>query len=636
MEVSSSEKKTTERSVNPLFKSSNISELLRVAKAPNLNIDISKLSTQGLLLEKAKKVQEMKREFASRKKPTKTDTDDTRNKDEILRNQTGICKIANKFNILDSKMPSNIEVLRKFSLRLSNKKIFKKNNEEEKEKNITEKDNNKENIVKDTNLNYLEKDKNNNGHVIKKTSTNINLDEEETSNEIKVSNTINNDKNHQKLYINAISALINNNNNRKYKNRKIKLTNLEKQNSKNDKILEDEFKQETLNKENFDEEELKHECIPNSTKELLNLLEEKTVDKNICNDNDNNFNLDQNLNISGVSWNSNGELNDGEGCGEIYPEEIFNKDEILGKAESEIFNFEEENHENEKSPLFAIEYETVKDNYSIKQCNTVLEYSFREDQNINAQITMEDKSKSIENFNNNKNQILFEIFDGFGGDEISNFLQHNFTQIYKQFLEETQNNIPQSLIKSFKEADDEIKNILNVEGKSSTGTIVHIIWESPNKLMVYTANVGNTRVSLISPSHIIKLSQEEMTPETMQKDKIKNIADYIKKNKIRKVFGNYIFELDKNNQKISENLEDEEDARTCCIPFISKIQIDLKIKNQFIFLASNGVWDKINEKEIQQIVRSNNNTEQLCSIITKNVLYKDSPDNISVFSIRLT
>ena len=622
MEVSSPEKKSTEKVINPLSKSSNISELLRVAKAPNLNIDISKLSTQGLLLEKAKKLQEMKKEIAVQKKPIKTETDETRNKEEILKNQTGICKIANKFNILNSKIPANIEVLRKFSLRLSNKKIFKKNEEEEKEKNISE----KENIIKEDNVNYQEKEKNN---LIKKISNN-NIDEEEKIPEIKISNTVNG--NHHKLYNNTIIAILNNNN-KKYKKRQIKLADLEKPNNIYNKILDDEFKKE--NEEKEEKENLEFGHYPSSTKELINLLEEKTTNKN--NFKDENFNdEDEKLNISGVSWDSNEELNsEEECCGEIYPEEIFNKDEILGKAESEIFNFEEENHENEKSPLFAIEYETIKDNYSIKQCNTVLEYSFREDQNINSQILMEDKSKSIENFNNNKNQMLFAIFDGFGGDEISNFLQNNFTQIYKQFLEETKNNIPKSLIKSFKEADNEIKHILNVEGKSSTATIVHIIWENSNKLMVYTANVGNTRVSLISPKHIIKLSQEQITPEIMHKKNIKNIADYIKKNKVSKVFGNYIFELDNNNQKIEENLEDD-DARTCCIPFISKIQIDLKIKNQFIFLGSNGVWDKINEKDIQQLVKNNNNSEQLCAIITKNVLYKDSPDNISVFSIRLT
>ena len=82
----------------------------------------------------------------------------------------------------------------------------------------------------------------------------------------------------------------------------------------------------------------------------------------------------------------------------------------------------------------AIEYETIKENYSIKHCNCVLEYSFREDQNIDSEIVMEDKSKSIENFNNDKNQMVFEIFDGHGGDEMSTYLQNNLAQIYKQNL----------------------------------------------------------------------------------------------------------------------------------------------------------------------------------------------------------
>ena len=72
----------------------------------------------------------------------------------------------------------------------------------------------------------------------------------------------------------------------------------------------------------------------------------------------------------------------------------------------------------------VIEYETIKESYTIKQCNCVLEYSFREDQNIDSETLMEDKSKSIENFNNDKNQMVFEIFDGHGGDEMSTYLQH--------------------------------------------------------------------------------------------------------------------------------------------------------------------------------------------------------------------
>ena len=172
--------------------------------------------------------------------------------------------------------------------------LFKKNEEEEKEKNISE----KENIIKEDNVNYQEKEKNN---LIKKISNN-NIDEEEKIPEIKISNTVNG--NHHKLYNNTIIAILNNNN-KKYKKRQIKLTDLEKPNNIYNKILDDEFKKE--NEEKEEKENLEFGHYPSSTKELINLLEEKTTNKN--NFKDNNLNdEDEKLNISGVSWDSNGRI----------------------------------------------------------------------------------------------------------------------------------------------------------------------------------------------------------------------------------------------------------------------------------------------------------------------------------------
>ena len=83
------------------------------------------------------------------------------------------------------------------------------------------------------------------------------------------------------------------------------------------------------------------------------------------------------------------------------------------------------NKKNKNIQTQIIEYKTVKENYSLKHCNCVLEYSFREDQNIDSEALMEDKSKIIENFNYDKNQMVFEIFDGHGHDEMSTYLQNN-------------------------------------------------------------------------------------------------------------------------------------------------------------------------------------------------------------------
>ena len=285
---------------------------------------------------------------------------------------------------------------------------------------------------------------------------------------------------------------------------------------------------------------------------------------------------------------------------------------------------------------FAIEYETVKDNYSIKSCNSVLEYSFREDQNIDSQPIMEDKSKSIENFNNNNNQMVFELFDGHGGEDISNFLQQNFSHIYKQYLKINNYDIPKSLTNSFKEADEIMKESLTtIDGMGSTGTIIHLVWENNTNLVVYTGNVGDSRVSLISPTHIIKLSYDHRMSDEKEKERILESGIEVIENRIggelmlTRIFGDFEFKTKNNNKKNKKK-------GLICEPFLSKIKIDLNINDQFLILASDGIWDLVSEKEIQQMIIKNNDSEKLCAMIIKKALDKDAWDNLSVFAIRLT
>ena len=319
-----------------------------------------------------------------------------------------------------------------------------------------------------------------------------------------------------------------------------------------------------------------------------------------------------------------------------------NKNSYNNNNENESKKFMKKSHNkkinNNKNQM--IEYETVKENYSFKQCNCVLEYSFREDQNIDSEMVMEDKSKSIENFNNDKNQMVFEIFDGHGGDEISTYLQNNLAQIYKQNLLLNKGNIILSLKNAFRDADDEMRNQLNIDGLGSTGTLVHIKWESENDLVVYSANVGDSRVSLISPEHIIRLSYDHRTTDEKERKRILESGLEIIDERINgtlmltRIFGNYEY------KNINENEEDENDADNnkglICEPFISKINIDLNIENQFLILASDGIWDIITEEEIQQIIQKYQDTQQICSIAIKKCLRNEAWDNMSIFAIKLT
>jgi len=185
-----------------------------------------------------------------------------------------------------------------------------------------------------------------------------------------------------------------------------------------------------------------------------------------------------------------------------------------------------------------------------------------------------------------------------------------------------------------------MRNQLNIDGLGSTGTLVHIKWETENDLVVYSANVGDSRVSLISPEHIIRLSYDHRTTDEKERKRILESGLEIIDERINgtlmltRIFGNYEY------KNINENEEDENDIDInkglICEPFISKINIDLNIENQFLILASDGIWDIITEEEIQQIIQKYQDTQQICSIAIKKCLRNEAWDNMSIFAIKLT
>ena len=653
------EKDNKDENTLNFHKSGNIREVFKSGKFSKINFDISRLSGKGFsnLLQKARNLQELKI------------------KKEKEQNAEPKVKEIQKDKVNDSfslKIPNNLKMLKKFNLRMSNKKI-NKNIITSFDTQNSLKEENYYGITTTANSNSL----NNCNFNTEKTNNDINESNNEKEKDSLESSSIYN-KNMEKMKYSNFYRIFNSMrskkenkiNNLKQRNKKMVILNPDSLYQKKDRDSI-EYLEDKNNKNNDDannEEGYDKDFIENNEKEKMNIYDNQfgnshSSTEDILHDLENiNISLEKNI-ISINNENSNNSSNL-----KIFEENKYenNKKEDNNLNIEEIGeNFEEENNNISK----GIEYETVNNNYSIKKCSTVIEYSFREDQNISYCPLMEDKSKSIENFNNNKNQILFELFDGFKGDEISNFLQQNFTHIYKQYLEETNGNIPRSLVKSFREIDEIIKKIPNSKGKSSTGTVVHIIWENKKKLMVYSGNVGNSKICLVSPEYIIKLNQEQATPESkfinaklMRKKHNKNnilkrkYEESNEEGKKYKVFGNYkLNEIQEQEQekerkfgyykfnrfnykknKKENNKDEESDDKLILIPYIAKMEIDLTIKNQYLFLASNGIWNKIDENEMKELTDNTKDTEQLCSNIVKNALYRDTKDNISIFSIKLT
>ncbi len=271
-----------------------------------------------------------------------------------------------------------------------------------------------------------------------------------------------------------------------------------------------------------------------------------------------------------------------------------------------------------------------------------IEFSFLENMNAQFEDAMEDKSKSIINFNNNPNEIILEIFDGHGGEKISTYLQENFSKIYKKFLEETKKNISKSLSLAFSKLDNDIRELPNIEDQGSTGTVIHIIRDNNNRLFLYNGNAGDSRATLISPKKILRISKDHRASDKEEKKRILKEGGLVFHGRVNgelmltRSFGDFDFKKNKNN--INKNKDELSRFRkgVICEPFVSQIEIDQNISNQFLFLASDGIWDVISEEDLQQLIRVNNDTEYLSSIIIEKALFKKAWDNLSIFVIKIT
>ena len=209
------------------------------------------------------------------------------------------------------------------------------------------------------------------------------------------------------------------------------------------KFEEDENNNEAINIVNNKENNpIKNKLINEFEKNEI-FCHKKTSSQNICQqkeeyngtyelDNINNINIDKS-NKKNKKFEKNPECKN-----TTYADSIYSPNPKLKNNQQyqNIFINNNSCYNNNKNQIISnnifVENEIVKNNYYIKLKIMSLEFSFMENINIQFEKTMEDKSKSIINFNNNPNEILLEIFDGHGGYNISTYLQSNFSKIYQK------------------------------------------------------------------------------------------------------------------------------------------------------------------------------------------------------------
>ena len=295
---------------------------------------------------------------------------------------------------------------------------------------------------------------------------------------------------------------------------------------------------------------------------------------------------------------------------EINYNKNYNNNYNLNNNEYSSLNIEEK-----------ISNDSLEEYFEEKCGNLIKNFAYKENPNSRFRDYMEDKGKSILNYNSNSDNILFCLFDGHGGGEVSKFLQANYPKFMKEILPINNENFQTKFNNLFLKLDNKIKEN-NFYQVGSTACIVYITKENGKKIL-YCANVGDTRCTLIKELGSKRLSYDDRASDENEYNRI------IKQGGV--VFGGRVY----GQLMLSRAFGDWElkNYGVSCEPHV--IRTNIEDNDKYIIIATDGVWDVMEDEDVFVLCKDENNSMNLCRNVINTSLEKGTMDNISCFVVAL-
>ena len=228
---------------------------------------------------------------------------------------------------------------------------------------------------------------------------------------------------------------------------------------------------------------------------------------------------------------------------------------------------------------------------------------------------MEDIILINQNFNGDKNQHLFCIFDGHCGDETAILSSENYPKIFLDLLKKYPNNIEKCLNESFIKLDEKTKKE-EFDYIGNTATVVFI-----DKNILYCANVGDSRCVLIGYDQPYRMSYDDKVSDESEMKRIIQAGGKIRKKRIN------------GELAISRGIGDHEYKKygLICTPHINKKIISYNEK--YCIIASDGIWDYVCDETAYNISMNIDKGKDLCDKLVNVAINIGSQDNISCIVI---
>ncbi|EAR90069.1 protein phosphatase 2C containing protein (macronuclear) [Tetrahymena thermophila SB210] len=221
-------------------------------------------------------------------------------------------------------------------------------------------------------------------------------------------------------------------------------------------------------------------------------------------------------------------------------------------------------------------------------------------------VSMEDADICCPNLDNGIQ--LYGVFDGHGGQEVSSFVQKNFSEQLLNNTEFQQKDFTNALIQNFMKMDEllrseegkaQLRDIMKDKSKTDTtaGCTANVVLIHENTM--YIANAGDSR-TLLSQNGIPKRLSEDHKPDNMKEyQRIREAGGDVQNGRVN---GNLNLSRALGDLQYKKNFQIPQDKQLIIAKpdvTIHKITPD----DEFILIGCDGIWETLSDEEIIKYIR---------------------------------
>jgi len=229
-------------------------------------------------------------------------------------------------------------------------------------------------------------------------------------------------------------------------------------------------------------------------------------------------------------------------------------------------------------------------------------------------------------------RAFFAVYDGHGGSRASQYASKHLHELIFQHLPHSPSSSPSSanhhpnpsaaLIAGFLDLDRQWLELATANGwDDGTTAITALILNNT----LYVANVGDSRAVLINNAHAIEMSHDHKPSRLDEKERIESLGGRIIHYGTWRVEGVLAVTRAIGDRRLKRYITAQPEVK-------SRV---LQDKDDYLILASDGVWDVLSSQQAAEVVIGCSDIRQAAILLTNTAYQRNSQDNITTMVIDL-